>query len=1006
MNLVLGVTSNALFGLISHRSTTKEQREQLRDALRDHLRADVDLKLVIERGAAAVGRSALLRDEANQFQMRMFLQSPEVEALARQVFASSLIPDQERRVEDIKLEFRELFRLFLQDPEHGTTQVADALFSALVRSCEAELQIAAQHGAIGAQVALTTFQTRLLQGELSAIRKNLTFLVSSARPSIRDIEDFEEKYRAQVAERHGYIVPPNVDQAQKVPIDDLFVQPALEQLGKRADGRPIRLIELLGAMHRAVILGQPGGGKSTSAAKMCHDLATQYANRLCCGRSLTPIFVVLKDYGAEKRLHQQSIVQFIEKTAAARYQVEPPSGAFLYMLHNGRAMIVFDGLDELLDTRDRQEITADVESFCNAYPSVPVLVTSREVGYDQAPLKTRVFDAYRLSPFDESGIAEYVNKWFGADETLSQDVKKQKIEGFLRESRFAPDLRSNPLMLSLMCRIYRGENYIPQNRPDVYEKCATMLFEQWDRGRGIHVTGEVALIAAQIRPAIMYLALWIYEDETLQSGVTEQQLVAQVVNYLYPRRFADEDQAVAVAREFVGFLRGRAWVLSEAGTTSEGERLWSFTHRTFLEYFAAYQLVRLHPVPEDLANVLIPHILRGEWDVVAQLSMQIQQRTANDGGDRMLEVIVAQQAETKAQDRYPLVSFAVRSLAFAFPPPTLVQAMVTGALEWMRDVAESNQKHPKKSKSSAGFFDEGAFVLAVIAATALENRASVREAFEAFVHKALLGDDDFDANVALDLASHILWGARRGISAYGAPDHEYWNDTVAAWLLPHVERARALSKHSSWISEELLSRDLITWDEFLHDRGVRGIFYASSDFPALGPVHVFSRAAWSLIRALDSDAVGVDNLAEPFMRLLSNIGATLTVSPPPWVPRMSSINPYYLLDHPRELTDARWQRIEKLDADAIFAIVALFCAQVDVFETRPHIPDRFRQVDTSHFLGYLLLAHQDADAAKYAKEELSKIGLSVGQQELVDKWINGEVRFIGPKKARLRSSKQ
>ena len=41
-------------------------------------------------------------------------------------------------------------------------------------------------------------------------------------------------------------------------------------------------------------------------------------------------------------------------------------------------MVIFDGLDELLDTHYRQEIKGDIESFCNLYPTVPVLITSRE----------------------------------------------------------------------------------------------------------------------------------------------------------------------------------------------------------------------------------------------------------------------------------------------------------------------------------------------------------------------------------------------------------------------------------------------------------------------------------------------------------------------------------------------------------------------------------------------------------------------------------------------------
>jgi predicted NACHT family NTPase len=165
----------------------------------------------------------------------------------------------------------------------------------------------------------------------------------------------------------------------------------------------------------------------------------------------------------------------------------------------------------------------------------------------------------------------------------------------LEESQPVPDLRSNPLLLALMCNIYRGEGYIPKNKPDVYGKCAEMLFERWDKGRGIQVPLPIKEIESQIKPTMMYLAHWIYSDEALQSGVTERKLVAKAADYLCPKRFEDRDEAEQAAREFIEFCRGRAWVFTDTGTTKEGDGLYQFTHRTFLEYFTACYLVRMYP---------------------------------------------------------------------------------------------------------------------------------------------------------------------------------------------------------------------------------------------------------------------------------------------------------------------------------------------------------------------------------------------------------------------------
>jgi predicted NACHT family NTPase len=171
----------------------------------------------------------------------------------------------------------------------------------------------------------------------------------------------------------------------------------------------ISLPDLLSNLHRTVVLGNPGGGKSTLTNKICYDFSK--ASNEDPSR-VTPIPVILREYGSEKKAHNYSIVDFIEATAADKYQITPPPGAVEYLLLNGRAAVIFDGLDELLETAYRQEIRDDIESFCNRFPSAPVVVTSREVGYEQAPLSGDKFETYRLAPFNEEQVSEYVRKWF------------------------------------------------------------------------------------------------------------------------------------------------------------------------------------------------------------------------------------------------------------------------------------------------------------------------------------------------------------------------------------------------------------------------------------------------------------------------------------------------------------------------------------------------------------------------------------------------------------------
>ena len=309
---------------------------------------------------------------------------------------------------------------------------------------------------------------------------------------------------------------------------------------------------------------------------------------------------------------------------------------------------------------------------------MPALVTSRKIGYDQAPLDADKFEIMLLEEFSDEQIEQYATKWFLLESELRMPERQNKVSTFIDESAVVPDIRSNPLMLGLLCNIYRGENYIPSNRPEVFEKCAVMLFERWDRGRGIDV---VFPFKSRLRPAMQHLAYKIYSEPRLQGGVTESWLVDEAASYLFPRQFEEPDQAREAAEEFIQLCKGRAWVFTDTGSTADGEALFQFTHRTFLEYFTAGYLVRNSRSLEQILETLVPRIENREWDVVAQLAFQIQTRSLEDAADDLLSGLLERASESGSpRARANVVSFAGRTLEFLVPSPRVTREVVCQAL--------------------------------------------------------------------------------------------------------------------------------------------------------------------------------------------------------------------------------------------------------------------------------------------------------------------------------------
>jgi hypothetical protein len=283
-----------------------------------------------------------------------------------------------------------------------------------------------------------------------------------------------------------------------------------------------------------------------------------------------------------------------------------------------------------------------------------------------------------LSDLNVTEIEDYATKWFALQPKLSPQEQQDVSRSFVRESSTIGDLRSNPLMLSLLCNIYRGARSIPQNRADLYEQCATMLFERWDEERGIH-GGDV--LKADAKEALQEVAYWVFLSEGTLDPLPEKQLKKKLTRFWLKDHFESRADAEQAAISLYRSWQGRAWVLTDAGTTASGERLYRFTHRTFLEYFTAIEVVRRNPSPTRLWRAIGPHVAAGSWDIVAQIAVQVLHENYRGARRKVYEAIAADLAgENVGQlERLNLLSFASRHLDALNPPPANCRALVRTA---------------------------------------------------------------------------------------------------------------------------------------------------------------------------------------------------------------------------------------------------------------------------------------------------------------------------------------
>lgn len=535
--------------------------------------------------------------------------------------------------------------------------------------------------------------------ELALAEKNAGYLKNLATRSSRsllrgfsaneDVLTFLRHYASVMHSRTGYLVPASLDSHRRVPIEDLYVPPrfvatSTEKFGPisssitKGEKVEVDLDRVIRRAYRTVVLGDPGAGKSTLAQKLAHDFSDpKLFDLLSSDEWFVPFIVTVRDYEKD-RLSGRSVIEHIDAFVNSDLNIRPPAGVIEFLFTTGRAFVVFDGLDELLETHNRKSTVAAIESFSENYPTITILTTSRKIGYREAPLNADVFSVVELGSFDNQGVATYVAKWFALESGLTSKDRQSITESFLLESESVADLRANPLMLSLLCNIYRGVRSIPRNRADLYEQCANLLFERWDASRGILPPGT---LKSDARIALQDTAYWIYTSVELVNGVPRRQLHKQLSNFWLRTRYESEPDAEDAATELLGLWRGRAWVLTDAGTTAAGEELFCFTHRTFLEYFAAVQLVRKNSSPQKLWEMLAPRVSRREWDVVAEIAIQIINQSVEGATDTLFRLLLDECKELSIQERYNLLLFGARAADVLMPSPGVVRLLAQACVD-------------------------------------------------------------------------------------------------------------------------------------------------------------------------------------------------------------------------------------------------------------------------------------------------------------------------------------
>ncbi len=130
-------------------------------------------------------------------------------------------------------------------------------------------------------------------------------------------------------------------------------------------------------------------------------------------RQERPVFVVrCREYAAATNWDRTKFIDFLVDRYNSEYSDDIDASVIRDILTLGRAVLVLDGLDESTDPLRRIDLVKAINSISSMFPLLSLLVTSREVGYDRAPVDVRIFTRVALTEFELDQAKAYVERWF------------------------------------------------------------------------------------------------------------------------------------------------------------------------------------------------------------------------------------------------------------------------------------------------------------------------------------------------------------------------------------------------------------------------------------------------------------------------------------------------------------------------------------------------------------------------------------------------------------------
>jgi len=362
--------------------------------------------------------------------------------------------------------------------------------------------------------------------------------------------------------------------------------------------------------RQIAVIGAPGCGKTT----LLEYLALTYAlnnqrRQYRKAPTLIPILLYLRDIRNQITGEQPpNLAQVIENQEFVR-KLRPPPNWFHTKLQRNRCLVMLDGLDEVADEQQRNQVSRWINQQMLDYADSAFILTSRPFGFKNAPLE-RVGIVLEVQPFSLREIERFIRNWYLQSEVMRQvrkedagvrELASKQAEDLINRVKNNPPLAAmavNPLLLTMIATVHDNRGALPGRRVELYAEICDVLLGRRQEAKSI----PDRLTAKQKQAVLQVLAFELMKRETRQftletGGVLINDILATVAG-----QEASTNTFLRLTLDLSGLIIER-----ELG-------VYEFAHKSIQEYLAAAQVKETND-----ESILLSNINQSWWQETIRL---------------------------------------------------------------------------------------------------------------------------------------------------------------------------------------------------------------------------------------------------------------------------------------------------------------------------------------------------------------------------------------------------